>query len=216
MHIVLLFLRRIAMTFLDTVKGTVGTAVDTISSVTQTLVEKNRTNAKLNRLRLVMKNESELMNRAYIALGKQHYEASKKGETLSAEKEQKLFEVIENSKAKIAKARDCYRNIVDSQNDIFYGAPDVKEYNSKDVVDITVACSNESDYDNSPFYNDEDIIIAAATDAQVDKHIEETLEEINEDLEEIEELREEQEEIIEDMEEMTEADDEESPAVELF
>ena len=66
------------MTFLDTVKGTVSTAVDTISSVTQTIVEKNRTNAKLNRLRLVMKNESELMNRADIALGKQHYEDAKK------------------------------------------------------------------------------------------------------------------------------------------
>lgn len=198
------------MTFLDTVKGTVSTAVDTISSVTQTIVEKNRTNAKLNRLRLVMKNESELMNRAYIALGKQHYEAAKKGEKLSAEKEEKLFDVIEKSKAKIAKARDCYRKIVDSQNDIFYGTPFVQEYNNEDVVDITVACSNESDYDNSPFFNDEDMIIA---DAQINKHIEETLEEINEDLEEIKELREEQEEIIEDM---TEADDNESPEDELF
>ncbi len=204
------------MTFLDTVKGTVSTAVDTISSVTQTIVDKNRTNAKLNRLRLVMKNESELMNRAYIALGKQYYEASKKGETISAEKQEKLFDVIEKSKAKIAKARDCYRKIVDSQNDIFYGVPDVQEYNAEEVVDITVACSNESDYDSSPFDKVEDIIIADATDAQIDKHIEETLEEINEDLEEIEELREEQEEIIEDMEDMTEADDDESPADELF
>ena len=58
------------MTILDSVKGTVNTAVDTISSVAQTIVEKNRTNAKLNRLRLVMKSESELMNRAYIALGR--------------------------------------------------------------------------------------------------------------------------------------------------
>ena len=56
------------MTILDSVKGTVNTAVDTISTVAQTIVEKNRTNAKLNRLRLVMKSESELMNRAYIAL----------------------------------------------------------------------------------------------------------------------------------------------------
>ena len=44
-----------AMTILDSVKGTVNTAVDTISTVAQTIVEKNRTNAKLNRLRLVMK-----------------------------------------------------------------------------------------------------------------------------------------------------------------
>ena len=66
------------MTILDSVKGTVNTAVDTISSVAQTIVEKNRTNAKLNRLRLVMKSESELMNRAYIALGKAMYDSKKK------------------------------------------------------------------------------------------------------------------------------------------
>ena len=53
------------MTFFDTVKGTVNTAADTISNVTQNIVEKNRTNAKLNRLRLIMKCESELMNSIY-------------------------------------------------------------------------------------------------------------------------------------------------------
>ena len=37
------------MTILDSVKGTVNTAVDTISSVAQTIVEKNRTIAMLNR-----------------------------------------------------------------------------------------------------------------------------------------------------------------------
>ena len=57
-----------------TVKDTVNTAVDTISSVTNNIIEKNRTNAQLNRLRMVMKNESEMMNRAYIALGKHYFE----------------------------------------------------------------------------------------------------------------------------------------------
>ena len=101
------------MTILDSVKGTVNTAVDTISTVAQTIVEKNRTNAKLNRLRLVM---------------------------------------IDSSKAKIAKARECYRQIVDSSNDIFYGNPDVvPEVKKDDIVDITVACSNENEYKSSPF-----------------------------------------------------------------
>ncbi len=139
------------MTIFDTVKGTVNTAVDTISSVAQSLVEKNRANAKLNRLRLVMKSESELMNRAYIALGKQYYEKKRKNEPVSAQNEEKLFEVIEKSKAKIAKARECYRNIVDSQNDIYYGFADSKSFSTDDVVDITVACSNEEEYENSPF-----------------------------------------------------------------
>lgn len=139
------------MTIFDTVKGTVNTAVDTISSVAQTLVEKNRTNAKLNRLRLVMKNECELMNRAYIALGKQYYEMQKKGDFTPTENQKKLFEVIERSKAKIAKARECYRKIVDSQNDIFYGIPEDSDYESGNIVDITVACSNENEYESSPF-----------------------------------------------------------------
>lgn len=140
------------MTILDSVKGTVNTAVDTISTVAQTIVEKNRTNAKLNRLRLVMKSESELMNRAYIALGKAMYDSKKKGTKVDDVECEKLLKVIDSSKAKIAKARECYRQIVDSSNDIFYGNPEVApEVREDDIVDITVACSNESEYKSSPF-----------------------------------------------------------------
>ena len=142
------------MTFFDTVKGTVNTAVDTISNVTQDIVEKNRTKAKLNRLRLIMKCESELMNRAYSALGKSFYESTQKGVSVSEEEQKKLFEVIESSKAKIAKARECYRQIVESSNDILFGTAQTKphtEFNNNEVVDITVACSNESEYKSSPF-----------------------------------------------------------------
>ena len=140
------------MTILDSVKGTVNTAVDTISSVAQTIVEKNRTNAKLNRLRLVMKSESELMNRAYIALGKIMYDSRKRGTEINDAECEKLLKVIDTSKAKIAKARECYRKIVNSSNDIFYGNPEVApEVKEDDIVDITVACSNEGDYKSSPF-----------------------------------------------------------------
>ena len=143
---------KFTMTILDSVKGTVNTAVDTISSVAQTIVEKNRTNAKLNRLRLVMKSESELMNRAYIALGKIMYDSRKKGAEINDAECEKLLKVIDTSKAKIAKARECYRKIVNSSNDIFYGNPEVApEVKEDDIVDITVACSNEGDYKSSPF-----------------------------------------------------------------
>ena len=197
------------MMIFDTVKGTVSTAVDTISSVAQSIVEKNRTNAKLNRLRLVMKSESELMNRAYIALGKQLYESQKKGETVSAENQEKLFEVIEKSKAKIARARECYRKIVDSQNDIFYGNPDEeKEYSSNEVVDITVACSNESDYKSSPF---------ESLEAQVKTAVDEIKDEAEETAEKVEEKAEELKEELTSADEETEAeDDSESPEGELF
>ena len=193
----------------DTVKGTVSTAVDTISSVAQSIVEKNRTNAKLNRLRLVMKSESELMNRAYIALGKQLYESQKNGKAVSAENQEKLFEVIEKSKAKIARARECYRKIVDSQNDIFYGNPEEeKEYSSNEVVDMTVACSNESDYKSSPF---------ESLEAQVKTAVDEIKDEAEETAEKVEEKAEELKEELTSADEETEAeDDSESPNGELF
>lgn len=196
------------MMIFDTVKGTVSTAVDTISSVAQSIVEKNRTNAKLNRLRLVMKSESELMNRAYIALGKQLYEAQKKGETVSAENQEKLFEVIEKSKAKIARARDCYRNIVDSQNDIFYGNPEEeKNFSQSEVVDITVACSNESDYKTSPF---------ESIESQVKTAVEEVKDEVAQTAEKVEDKAETlKDEITSADEEETDSDGE-SPDGELF
>lgn len=197
------------MMIFDTVKGTVSTAVDTISSVAQSIVEKNRTNAKLNRLRLVMKSESELMNRAYIALGKQLYESQKNGKAVSAENQEKLFEVIEKSKAKIARARECYRKIVDSQNDIFYGNPEEeKDYSTKEVVDITVACSNESDYKSSPF---------ESIEVQVKTAVDEIKDEVEETAEKVEEKAEELKEEITSADEETEAeDDSESPEGELF
>ena len=142
------------MSFLNTLIGGFGTAVDTISTVAQTFVEKQRTNAKLNRLRAVMKSESELMNRAYIALGKGYYEQIKKGAKPNSEREKKLVALIDSCKAKIAKARACYRNIVESQNDyLFKTAADKEEevFEQKDVVDITVACSNENEYESNPF-----------------------------------------------------------------
>ena len=192
------------MTIFDTVKGT----VNTISSVAQSLVEKNRANAKLNRLRLVMKSESELMNRAYIALGKQYYEKKKKNEPVSVQNEEKLFEVIEKSKAKIAKARECYRNIVDSQNDIYYGSVDYNNFNTNDVVDITVACSNEEEYKNSPFEN------AEPKPKTTVKELEQQLDAV--DKKTSSKASELKEELICADENTKDSEDEESPSGELF
>ena len=142
---------------IDKVKSTMNTAADTITTVAQNFVEKNRTKAKLNRLRMVMKSESELMNRAYIALGKEYYEMLKKGDIAAADEKQKnLLGVIDNSKAKIAKARECYRMVLESQSEFVYSVTNIPEskpaeVKQEDVVDITVACSNEDDYDSSPF-----------------------------------------------------------------
>ncbi|MCH5297589.1 MAG: hypothetical protein J1E85_07960 [Ruminococcus sp.] len=204
------------MAILDALKGTVNTAVDTISTVTQTLVEKNRINAKLNRLRFIMKNESELMNRAYIALGKKYYEEKKGGSAKQSESEEKLFEVIESSKAKIAKARECYRQIVDSQNDIFYGKVTTGEQepvkvSSDELVDITVACSNENEYDSSPFAINEEKSVAE----EIKTDVEETADEVKEAVSEVAEKA---EQVVENVAETVAelAEDSEASSEELF
>lgn len=204
------------MAIMDALKGTVNTAVETISTVTQTLVEKNRINAKLNRLRFIMKNESELMNRAYIALGKKYYEEKKGGSAKQAESEEKLFEVIESSKAKIAKARECYRQIVDSQNDIFYGKVTTGEQepaqvSSDELVDITVACSNENEYDSSPFVANEEKSVAEEIKVDVEEVADEVKEEIAEVAEEVEQAVENATETVAEL-----AEDSEVSSEELF
>ena len=211
------------MTILDSVKGTVNTAVDTISTVAQTIVEKNRTNAKLNRLRLVMKSESELMNRAYIALGKAMYDSKKKGIKVDDAECEKLLKVIDSSKAKIAKARECYRQIVDSSNDIFYGNPEVApEVREDDIVDITVACSNENEYKSSPFKEEKSAEENPAEEEPV-KEEAETVAEENAEPEHITnicdlkaELEAKREEDFTESADTEEADDSEAPHGELF
>ena len=181
---------------LDTVMSTVNSAVETLSTVAQNFVEKNRTKAKLNRLRMVMKNESELMNRAYIALGKEYYQVLKKGDAEPTEKQEKLLEVIDSCKAKIARARDCYRTIVESQNEYIYATPanNKETVSTTDVIDITVACSNESDYKTSPFSDAKEAVKEKAED------IKETVAEKKEDVaEKAENIKEAAVEISEDI-----------------
>ena len=98
-------IRRLAMAFLDSVKNGLTNAVDTVSGVTQAIIEKNRLNAQLNRLRAIMKSECEMINRAYITLGKKYYENKVNNKSDACENEEELFLIIENSKEQIKKAR---------------------------------------------------------------------------------------------------------------
>ncbi len=156
------------MTFLDTVKNGLNCAVETVSSVTQTLVEKNRQNAQLNRLRTVMRNECEMINRAYISLGKKYYDNKINGRNESCENEEQLFKVIENSKAQIKKARERYLKIIESQT-----IEMTRKYDIEDLEDITVACSNEDEYDESPFVGDEIDITPAVEEVKPEAEVEE-------------------------------------------
>lgn len=134
------------MAFLDSVKNGLSTAVDTVSGITQTIIEKNRLNAQLNRLRAIMKSECEMINRAYITLGKKYYENKVNNKTDACENEAELFLIIENSKEQIKKARERYRRLIEAQT-----IETVRKYNVEELEDITVACSNEDEYEESPF-----------------------------------------------------------------
>lgn len=134
------------MAFLDTVKTGFTCAVDTVSEVTQNIIEKNRANAQLNRLRAVMKSECEMINRAYITLGKNYYENRLKGKDDTCANEEELFNVIRQSKENIRKARARYRQVIESQTTDFD-----TDFNISDLEDITVSCSNEDEYEASPF-----------------------------------------------------------------
>lgn len=164
------------MTFFESVKSGISCAVDTVSSVTQSLVEKNRQNAKLNRLRAVMRNECEMINRAYISLGKKYYDNKINGKNETCENEEELFKVIENSKAQIKKARERYLKIIESQT-----IEITKKYDIEDLEDITVACSNEDEYDESPFVADDNIDITPEVEPEVKAEEVEDAEEVASD-----------------------------------
>jgi hypothetical protein len=132
----------------DKVRSTVNTASDTLSTVTQNIVEKNRNKTKLNQLKSSMKAEIELLNNAYIELGKEYYALLKKGEGVSADKSQEnLVKKIDNSKAKIARSLEHYRSIKENRID----AP------HEDRKDIAVTQYNKEEY-SRPIKNTTDIV----------------------------------------------------------
>ena len=137
------------MAILETVKNGFTTAVDTVSGITQTIIEKNRLNAQLSRLRALMKSECEMINRAYITLGKKYYDNKIDGKTDACDNEEELFGIIENSKERIKKLRERYVKLIESQS-----IEITKKYEAEDLEDITVACSNEDEYDESPFVSE--------------------------------------------------------------
>ena len=85
------------MNILNTIGSGITQAIDTV-------VEKNRYIAYTNRLKFVIKSETETLNRAYIALGK-HFYKDLKGDTESAEV-QRLCRVIDVAQERLKKAQD--------------------------------------------------------------------------------------------------------------
>ena len=127
------------------------------------LVEKNRQLAQLNRLSAIIKTETDVINRAYIALGKQYFkilEGTAEDNDMS-----QICEVIRFSEERLKKAQARYDYVK------VYGVPAA----SSDTVDMFRPAENEEpEYAVAPEEAEKedaeeenaDITIAVAEDAE--------------------------------------------------
>lgn len=120
----------------------IGFAKEKITDVAHNVVEKNKKNAQLNRLRRVMKQENETIAKAYQALGKIFYENMTDEQR---EENALLCQIVEKSSSRMEKAYRRYVQVMNDRED-----EEVSEVMSdEDIEDITVACSNESKYEKT-------------------------------------------------------------------
>lgn len=135
------------MSFIDKASSKLSDSINKI-------IDKSRQCAQLNRLSAVIRNETDVLNRAYIALGKQYYKTLN-GDTETPDMSH-ICEVIEESKARLKKAQTGYDYIrqhgvgdpkpkqpvikISADEDI---QPDIEQLEDDD--DITIACSDVSD-----------------------------------------------------------------------
>lgn len=131
------------MSFIDKVS-------DGVSQSVNAIIDKNRKYAQLNRLNAVIKNETEVLNRAYIALGKQYYKILK-GNTANDDVSE-ICTVIEDAKLRLQKAQERY-NYVEKHG--------LENTESKQPVSI-INADDEVKPDIDDLEEDEDITIACA------------------------------------------------------
>ena len=146
------------MNFIDKVGAGVSASIDL-------LVDKNRQIAQLNRLSTIIRTETELINNAYIALGKQ-YRRVIEGEEAEIGDLSQIVEAIKFSEQRLKKAQARYDyikvygvpnhagesvemgHITDAENDEQHTADTEAENTDDDAeeenADITIAYADES------------------------------------------------------------------------
>lgn len=97
------------------IKNGVKLCADAATDVAQALVEKSRLKAKANRIKQVIKADTELRNQAYIELGRYFYDNLRDEENDECEA---LCVVIDKTTARIDKASRKYVEIMSSSNDV--------------------------------------------------------------------------------------------------
>lgn len=137
-----------------------------ISQSVNTIIDKNRQYAQINRINAVIRNEKEVLDRAYIALGKQYCKVLQ-GNAEETTDVSQLCAVIEASKLRLKKAQARYDYIIK------YGMPVKKE--NQPVVKITADEDVQPDinsFDEAEDEEDGDITIACVdSPAETEKEI---------------------------------------------
>lgn len=135
------------MTVFDNIMDGISFAKEKITDAAHCVADKNKKNAQLNRLRRVMKQENDTIAKAYQALGKIYYEKM----TDEEREENKFFcQIVENSSSRMEKAHLRYVEIMNGKEKEEVD----EEISQEDFDDITVACSNESKYEEIQVSND--------------------------------------------------------------
>lgn len=129
---------------------------DTISQSVNFIIDKNRQAAQLNRLKAIIQSETEALDNAYIALGKQYLNIleGKPSEDIDTSV---LRENIENSKLRLKKARARY------EYTLKYGIPSAGtnvEDTPEDAECKKEGCTTEKKADTEE--DEQDITIAYA------------------------------------------------------
>lgn len=130
-------------------------AADAATDVAQALVEKSRLRAKANRIKQVIKADTELRNQAYIELGRYFYDNLRED---SNEDLESLCVVVDKTTTRINKATGKYVELMSDSNDIKFSgenaeklkkmvaekADKIKDTSSEKVKDIKEKAKSSS------------------------------------------------------------------------
>lgn len=143
-----------------------------VTDAVEYLVEKNSIQAQQNRLKMVMRNENNLTQRAYLELGKYYYEQLREKE--SNERNKALCETIDNSKVRMKKAVDRYKELMIQQENAILEEVEKEESNYTEEVaeDITLCCA----------YQDEDTEEKEKAEEKTEEKADNKTQEVNETL----------------------------------
>lgn len=115
-----------------------------LNDAVQAVVEKNRINAQVNRLRLVMRSESKTMNKAYLELGKEYYKKIKSGEVTPTDEAEECCASIVKSSERFKRAIARYHELIDTQ--VIAGTSvGLEDNDDEENADITLCCSYEEE-----------------------------------------------------------------------